>query len=72
MVKRENLVNITDDDYKERQGEYMKCYDCGNTMGGTQGDFFSIPMRYVIHCGDCGSENLALVKDVKSTIVLKK
>ncbi|GAH48211.1 unnamed protein product [marine sediment metagenome] len=72
MVKRKDLVCVGDKDYTERQGEYMLCLDCGNAMGGTQGDFFSIGMNYIIYCSECRSENLALAKDVKNTIILKK
>lgn len=62
MVKRKDLVDIADKDYAKRQGEFMQCQDCGEEIGGTQGDFWSLQMNYVLRCPECNSENLAIVK----------
>ncbi len=74
MVQVKDLVDISDDDYKQRQGEYVKCLDCGASFGGTRGDYWKLSPDFVFKCDDpdCRSENLALVKDVTTTITIKK
>lgn len=74
MVQVKDLVDISDADYKQRQGEYIKCLVCGASFGGTRGDYFQLSFDFVFKCDntDCRSENLALVKDVKTTTIIKK
>ena len=71
MVQRKDLVDISDSDYQQRQGEYMQCQDCGESFGGTCGDFFLLPMDYVFHCPECDSKNIALVRDVTTQEIIK-
>ena len=72
MIKRKDLVDIGDADYKQRQNEFMECQDCGYEFGGTRGDYFTIPMDYVFHCYDCNSENIAIVKKSCKNVVIKQ
>lgn len=72
MIRRKDLVDISDKDYKQRQTEFMQCQDCGREFGGTQGDFFTIRMDYILYCPECGSENIAIVKNVITTVILKQ
>ena len=74
MVQRKNLTDISDNDYEQRQGEYIKCLICGHSFGGTRGDYFDLPMDYIFKCpiSDCGTDNLALVKDITITKIISK
>ncbi|HDY87751.1 MAG TPA: hypothetical protein ENH82_06485 [bacterium] len=72
MVKRKDLVDISDDDYKQRQGEFMQCQECGFEFGGTQGDYFMRPMEYVFQCSDCRGYNIALVKTIKTIKIINQ
>ena len=72
MIRRKDLVDVGDADYKERQGEFMQCLDCGVEIGGTRGDFFSVVMDFVFICMGCGSENIAIVKIVRKTVIVKQ
>ena len=72
MVKRKDLVGVGDDDYDVRRNEFMQCQDCGTEMGGTQGDFFSLPMDYIFHCFNCNSENIAIVRLVHKIVIVKQ
>ncbi len=71
MVQRKDLVDISDNDYQQRQGEYMQCQDCGESFGGTRGDFFSLEMDHIFKCSNCGSKNVALVKDIITIEIVK-
>ena len=71
MIQRKDLVDIADEDYRDRQGEYMVCQVCGNIMGGTRGDYWQYPMDYVFAC-NCRSEDIALVKDVLQQVIVKQ
>ncbi len=72
MIRRKDLVGIGDKDYKTRQNEFMQCQNCGEDFHGTQGDFFTIHMDYLLYCPECGSDNIALVKNVTTTVILKQ
>ena len=72
MIMRKDLADIGDKDYDKRRGEFMQCQDCGEEFGGTRGDFFTIHMDYILYCPECGSENLALVRNVTTTVILKQ
>ena len=73
MVQRKDLVDIGDNDYQQRQGEYIQCQDCGESFGGTRGDFFMQPMDYIFKCPDpdCNGQNVALVKDIITQKIIK-
>lgn len=72
MVCRKDLVDISDDDYKKRRGEFMQCLDCGERIDGTQGDFFQLPMDYVFRCPVCESKNVAIVWEVTKIVIVKQ
>lgn len=73
MVKRKDLVDVGDDDYKyQREYEFMQCQDCGEEFGGTQGDFFMLPMDGTFSCTGCGSENIAIVRRVSKIVIVKQ
>jgi len=68
MVKRKDLVDIIDDDYQQRQNEFMQCRNCGFGFGGTRGDYFAMAMDDVFTCGECGSKDIALVKEMRTIV----
>lgn len=70
MVRRRDLVDISDWNYAERAAEYMLCSNCELPIGGTRGDYWHLPMDKVITCPTCGSERLAIVRDVKTIEVV--
>jgi len=70
-VKRKDLADIGDRDFSIRQGEYMQCQKCGESIGGTQGDYFMYAMDDVLTCPACQSENLAIVRDIVKTVKVK-
>lgn len=70
MVKVKDLTDISDNDYQERQNEYMLCQDCGEICGGTRGDYWSMGNDHTFVC-NCGSENIALVVDVTTIKIIK-
>jgi len=72
MIKRKDLVDIGDSNYQQRQDEFMQCQECGHEFGGTQGDYFTIHMDYALHCPDCNSENIALVKATRVITIIKQ
>lgn len=72
MVKREDLVDIGDDDYQQRQDEFMQCQECSCEFGGTQGDYFTIHMDCALYCPDCQSENIAIVKAARVITIIKQ
>lgn len=74
MIRRKDLVDISDDNYQQRQGEFMQCQDCGVGFGGTRGDYFAVSMDYVFHCpnSQCDSINLALVKEIRTIKIIKQ
>ena len=72
MIRRKDLVDIGDADYDTRREEFMQCQDCGEEIGGTRGDFFSLPMNWVFHCRECGSGNIAIVRRVSKIVVIKR
>ncbi len=74
MVQRKDLVDISDNNYDQRQGEYMLCQDCGENLGGgTRGDYFTTSMDHVFKCPNpkCRRKNIALVKDITTTEIIK-
>ncbi len=71
MTQRKDLVDIADENYHSRQGEYMACQVCGKTIGGTRGDYWEYPMDYVFTC-ECGSKDIALVKNVTQQVIIKQ
>ena len=72
MIMRKDLVDISDDNYSKRQGEFLLCQECDYEFGGTQGDYWSVHMDYALHCPDCESENIALVKATRVLTVIKE
>ena len=72
MVKRKDLVDISDKDYKQRQGEFIQCQECGDFFGGIQGDYFAMEPNDIFTCPGCKSENLALVKEVRTIEIVKQ
>ena len=72
MVKRKDLVDIGDADYKERQDEFMQCQDCGAEFGGTRGDYFNMEMEDIFYCPECGSANIAIVRRVSKIVIVKQ
>ena len=73
MVQRKDLVDIGDNNYSQRQSEYMQCQDCGESFGGTRGDYFTTSMNHIFKCPNpiCRSENIALVKDITIIEIVK-
>ena len=74
MVKRKDLTGVGDKDSFVRQGEYMACQqpDCDGILGGTRGDYFELSMDYIFTCPVCGSDNIAIVKDVTTQKIIKR
>lgn len=72
MIRRKDLVDVGDADYDTRWGEFMQCQDCGEEIGGTQGDFFSLPMDWIFTCPECASRNIAIVRRVVEIVVVKQ
>lgn len=72
MIRRKDLVDIGDADYDTRRNEFMQCLDCGEEIGGTQGDFFMMPMNELFVCPECNSENIAIVRHVDKIVVVKR
>jgi len=72
MIKRKDLADISDKNYDSRRSEFMQCLDCGEEFGGTQGDYWSIQMDYVLYCPECNGENIALVKKVCQNVIIKQ
>lgn len=72
MIMRKDLVDVGDKDYDQRRGEFMQCQDCGEEMGGTQGDFFMVEMDYMFSCNGCGSENIAIVRFVHKIVIVNQ
>ena len=62
MIMRKDLTDVGDADYRDRQSEFIRCMDCGMESGGTRGDFWELAMDTFLRCGQCGSENLAIVR----------
>ena len=72
MIKRKDLVDIGDTDYHQRQGEFMECQDCGHEIGGTRGDYWQLDMDQIFTCPDCNSENIAIVRRVCTTKIIRQ
>lgn len=72
MVMRKDLVDIGDINYHERQGEYLNCRNCGYAFGGTRGDYFLFDMDDILSCAYCGSQDLAIVRDVTTQFIVKQ
>jgi len=72
MIRRKDLVDVGDADYETRRNEFMQCLDCGEEIGGTQGDFWSIHMDYLLYCPECSSENIAIVRKVCKNVIVKQ
>ena len=72
MIKRKDLVDIGDADFAFRRDEFMKCQDCGEVIGGTRGDFFMLSMEGIFYCTECESTNIAIVKIVEKTVIVKQ
>ena len=69
MVHRQDLAASMGD--VNRRSEYVQCQDCGETFGGTQGDYWQLAMDAVFTCR-CGSTDLALVRDKTETVIIKQ
>ena len=72
MIKRKDLVDVGDADFDTRRNEFMQCQDCGAEFGGTQGDFFMIPMDEAFYCPECAGENIAIVRRVEKIVIVKQ
>ena len=72
MVTRGDLTDIGDADYSARQGEYILCQHCGDSFGGTQGDYWQVALDEPFQCSECGSTDLALVKDKTEIVTIKQ
>lgn len=72
MIKRKDLVDISDADIDTRRNEFMQCQDCGEEIGGTQGDYFMMAMDDVFTCSECESKNIAIVRRVCKTVIVKQ
>jgi hypothetical protein len=70
MVRRKDLVDIGDNNYKQRQGEFLVCKDCGQESGGTRGDFFMLSQEAELKC-NCNGE-LSLVKAIREIKIIKE
>jgi transcription elongation factor Elf1 len=70
MIRRKDLTDIGDSDYKSRQGEFVLCTNCGHQFGGTRDDYFLMELDDIFTCSGCGeSKYLVLaVKRVKIEI----
>lgn len=64
MVKRKDLTDVGDDDYEQRQSEYMLCQKCGEIIGGTRGDYFQVSYDHIFTCPNCKSDDIAIVEDI--------
>ena len=71
MIRREDLVDIGDDNFNKRRNEVMRCLKCDEIMGGTRGDYWQHDMEYIFHCTECGSEDIALVVPVTEYKIIK-
>lgn len=71
MIKRKDLADISDENYDSRRNEFMQCLDCNTEFGGTQGDYWLIPVDF-IYCPECNSGNIALVKKVCRNVIIKQ
>lgn len=71
MIKRKDLVDVSDKDYDQRRGEFMQCQNCGEEFCGAQGDYWSINMDCAMYCPECNSENIALVRKVCRNVIVK-
>jgi predicted RNA-binding Zn-ribbon protein involved in translation (DUF1610 family) len=72
MIKRKDLTDIGDKNYNIKQGEYMECQECGEVIGGTRGDYWQCPMDHVFVCPDCGSDDIALCRLQRKSVILKR
>ena len=72
MIRRKDLVDVGDADYDTRRGEFMQCQDCEEEFGGTQGDYFMMPMSDIFYCPECCSENIAIVRKVCKNVMIKQ
>ncbi len=73
MIKRKDLVDISDKDWPQRQGEFLVCQECGNDeIGGTQGDYFMMAMNDIFTCPVCESENMALARNITTQEIIEQ
>lgn len=72
MIKRRDLVGISDADYATRQGEFMQCQDCGELIGGTRGDYWIMAIDDSFKCPECGSEKIAIARQVCKIVIVKQ
>ena len=72
MIKRKDLVDIGDTDIDTRRNEFMQCQDCGEEIGGTRGDYWQMNMDDVFTCPTCENENIAIVRRVCKTVIVKQ
>jgi hypothetical protein len=70
MVRRRDLVDIGDNNYRDRASEFLLCKDCGQESGGTRGDFFMLPLEAELKC-NCGGE-LVIVKAIRKIKIIKE
>lgn len=72
MIRRKDLVDVGNADFDTRRSEFMQCQDCGEEIGGTQGDFFLMPMDEVFVCPECRNKNIAIVRLVHKIVIVKQ
>ena len=71
-IYRKDLVDVGDEDYKERQGEFLMCPTCFLESGGTsRGDLWDHPMDFRLCCPECGGDFM-LVKARREIDIIKK
>ena len=67
---RKDLTDICDSDYQQHIGEFILCPECDDEMGGTRGDYWSLPMEHVFKC-PCGNADLQLVRRITKIEIIK-
>ncbi len=72
MLTRKMLVGIEDADYRQRQGEFGLCKNCGYELTGTRGDFFGVWFDSVFLCPDCGGELFLATKKTEVVFIEEK
>lgn len=73
MIKRKDLTDIGDEDYRQRRDEFIQCQNCCLEFGGTRGDFWDLSLDHVLICPDCGLRDaLAIVRKKISYEIVKQ
>ena len=70
MVKREDLAERKDSNYKSREDEYLYCSVCECRFSANVSDYWFMKMEEVLICGECDNDNLELCTDVINRIVI--